>query len=210
MSPAGRVGAILAIAVLLTTAACGGKAAGGSDDPPRLSVTDIDGFVLGDDEAPPGTDYIGGSSGTLSLEELWSSDCCLGVQDAFEDAGFDAAYGSFFEQPGHSADPIDARPGYELVSSTAVLFATSTGASQALDEWYGYYASPVLERVPTDGLGEEAVGVMGSPNAPAEVFFLYVWRIDRLVLGLRVSAGRGTVGLDDVRELVDRMDDRAS
>ena len=203
--------ATLAIAALLSLVACGGDAgAGGSSPPPQFSPSDLDGFVLGEDEAPAGTEYLKGTSGALTLGELWSSDCCAVQQEAFEDAGFDAAYGSFFEQPGHSADPIDARPGYEIVSSTAVLFATSTGATQALEHWYEYHASPVLQRVSTEGLGDEAIAVMGSPDAPAETLFFYVWRIDRLVLSLRASTGRGTISLDQVRDLVDRMDGRAS
>jgi hypothetical protein len=68
----------------------------------------------------------------------------------------------------------------------------------------------VLEALPTDELGEEAAAVKGSPNAPAEVFFLYLWRIDRALMGLRVSAGAGTVSSEQVRELVDTMNSRVS
>lgn len=200
-----------ALAVLLLGTACG---AGASSEPvetkDQLDAGKLDEVVLRSDEEPEGTDYLPERSGVLLLDELWPSDCCPTQQVLFEDDGFTTAYAGVFEKPGHTSDPIDTRPGWEAVSSAAVLFETSTGASEALGEWLAYYDSPVLERLPTEGLGEEAVAVMGSPNAPAEVFYLYLWRVDRAVLALRASVGTGTVSPDAVRALVDRMDGRIS
>jgi hypothetical protein len=200
---------LLWVGVLLLGTSCGGGSPpGAAEQREAFDAAKLDEAVLLADEAPEGTEYLSARSGALLLDELWPSDCCPGQQVTFEDDGFVTAYAGVFEKPGHTSDPIDTRPGWEVVSSAAVLFDTPTGASEALGDWLAYYDSPVLERLPTDGLGEEAVGVSGSPNAPAEVFFLYLWRVDRAVLALRVSAGAGTVSPADVRELVDRMDAR--
>ena len=175
-----------------------------------MGATDLDDVVLEASEAPVGTEYLPERSGTLSLEELWPSDCCPSQQLIFDDAGFSAAYGRVFEKPGHTGDPIDTRPGWETMSSVATLFRTAEGASTAMDAWLGYFESPALEAVSAEGLGDEAVAVRGSPESPAEVFFLYLWRIDRAVLALRASVGAGTVSVEEVRALVERMDARVT
>jgi hypothetical protein len=194
--------------VLLGAAACGGPEESSARPSAEITRINIDEIILGADEAPEGTDYLNERSGVLALDELWPSDCCPGQQALFEEAGFEYGYAGVFEKPGHSDDPIDTRAGWEEVSSVAVLFETSTGASSALGSWLAYYESPVLDRVPADDLGEESIGLTGSPNAPAEVFYLYLWRVERTVLALRVSAGAETITTEQVRELVDLMDSR--
>lgn len=198
--------------VLLLLPACGEPEGREQGEPSRryLTAAELDDVVLRSDEAPEGTEYLEDRSGELSLKELWPTACCLGVQDQFRQDGFQTAYAAVFERPGHSADPIDARPGFELVSSSAVLFLDDHGASEALGQWADYFREPALEPIDVAGFGEEAVGLAGSPEAPAEILILYLWRIRRLVLGLRVSAGAGTVGVADARELAERMQDRAS
>ncbi|MGH2692442.1 MAG: hypothetical protein ACRDHM_08060 [Actinomycetota bacterium] len=204
-------GAAAATALLMLLSACGGGGAASDAGPTRhVSAVELGQIVLPASDAPEGTEYLPERSGTIPLEELWPSDCCPSQQLAFEDAGFSTAYARVFLKPGHSDDPIDTRAGWELVSSAALLFKTPEGATEAMDSWLGYYESPVLEALPADDLGDEAVAVTGSPNAPAEVFFLYLWRIDRALLALRVSAGSGTVTGEQVRELVDRMNSRVS
>lgn len=202
----------IALIVGLLCASCGSgessRAAEAQETRETVEAVELDEVVLRVDEAPEGTEYLVERSGTLRVDELWPSDCCPGPQLLFDEAGFAAAYARVFEMPGHSDDPIDTRPGWEVVSSAAVLFDSSTGASEALGEWLEYYDSPVLEKLSTDGLGEEAVAVRGSPNAPTEVFYLYLWRVDRAVLALRVSVGAESVSGVEVRELVDRMDSR--
>jgi hypothetical protein len=199
--------------ILLLLPACGqpeeGQEARGAASRYHTAA-DLEDIVLRPDEAPEGTEYLQDRSGELSLKELWPTACCLGVQDQFRQDGFQTAHAAVFERPGHSADPIDARPGFELVSSSAVLFLDDQGASAALDQWVDYFREPALEPVDVAGFGEEAVGLAGSPEAPAEILVLYVWRIGRLVLSLRVSAGAGTVGVADARGLAERMQDRAS
>jgi hypothetical protein len=198
--------AAAALALLLALSACGGQG-GESQAAEQGPVTpgDLGQIVLPASEAPEGTDYIAERSGTIPLEELWPSDCCPSQQIAFREAGFSEAYARVFQKPGHSDDPIDTRPGWELVSSAALLFKTPQGATEGMNAWMGYYESPALEAVPADELGDEAIAVKGSPNAPAEVFYLYLWRIDRALLALRVSAGTDSVTGEQVRELVDRM-----
>ena len=196
----------LALGCALLLAACGGGGGGDAEaTAARVAPADLTNIVLPASEAPEGTDYIAERSGTIPLEELWPSDCCPSQQIAFEDAGFSQAYARVFQKPGHSDDPIDTRPGWELVSSAAVLFKTPEGATAAMDSWLGYYESPVLDALPADDLGDEAIAVMGSPNAPAEVFFLYLWRVDRALMALRASVGADSVSVEDVRALVDRM-----
>ena len=181
-----------------------------ADRDEHVRASDLGDVLLEASEAPPGTEYLPERSGTLRVEELWPSDCCPTQQLIFEQAGFSTAYARVFEKPGHTGDPIDTRPGWETVSSVAVLFRTPEGASTAMDSWLGYYESPALEAASAEGLGDEAVAVTGSPESPSDVFFLYLWRIDRALLGLRASAGAGTVSVADVRALVDRMDSRVT
>lgn len=204
-------GTVVVLAAILLLSGCRGEdAEGGTTESVRVTPADLGNIVLPASEAPEGTDYLAERSGTISLEDLWPSDCCPAQQLEFREAGFADAYARVFQKPGHSDDPIDTRPGWELVSSSAVLFRTPEGATAAMDSWLGYYESPVLDAIPADGLGEEALAVMGSPNAPAEVFFLYLWRVDRALMGLRVSAGAGTVSVEDVRALADRMNSQIS
>jgi hypothetical protein len=202
----------LALALLLLCISCEEKseAEPASSAQEHVSAVDLGDVVLEASEAPPGTEYLAERSGTIRVEELWPSDCCPTQQMVFRDAGFSTAYARVFEKPGHTGEPIDTRAGWETVSSAAVLFRTEEGASTAMDSWLEYYESPALEAAPADGLGDEAVAVTGSPEAPAEVFFLYLWRVDRAVLNLRVSAGTGTVSVSDVRALVDAMDARVA
>jgi hypothetical protein len=203
--------AVVACLLLLTPAACGREARGGTPGEPRFyAAADLPGFVLRREDAPEGTELRDDLSGRYDLERLWPTSCCLGVQELFDEAGFQTAHVTLFERPGHSADPVDTRPGWELVSSSAVLFLTDDGAARAMDAWIDYHRAPVLDPVDVRGLGDEAVGLTGSPAAPADQLYLYVWRRGRLVLSLRASTGAGTVPVDEVRRLVDRMDDRAS
>lgn len=206
----GRRAAAAAV-LLLVLAGCGGEPA----DSRVIADVDVDPAELDDivipiGEAPEGTEFLPERSGAIGVEELWPSECCPSQQIAFEDAGFSEAYARVFLKPGHSDNPVDTRAGWELVSSAAVLFETPEGATTAMDSWLDYYESPALEALPTDGLGEEARAVTGSPNAPAEVFFLYLWRVDRALMALRVSAGADTVTVEQVREVVQGMNSRIS
>lgn len=206
--PPGPPAALLAVLLL---SGCVGRAA-----PEELefrtdfSAAELEEIVLQPEEAPPGTDFIEESSGPFALEEFWPSSCCPVQQEAFGDAGFSSAYGNLFQKPGHSGDPIDARPGVEVASSQAALFLDEAGASEAMLAWIEYYAAPELGPAPSEGLGEESAAFVGNPNAPAETLILYFWRIGPLLLNLRVSGGAGTVTLDQVRAMVDRINDRAS
>jgi hypothetical protein len=210
MSPPTIVRVVLTC-VLLAAVACGEEAEGGPPPKRRFyTVEDLPAIVLHPNEAPQGTEFLDDVSGPRDLEDLWSSSCCLGIQERFDKAGFQTAQVTVFERPGRSADPIDTRPGWELVSSSAVLFLTEEGADSAMDEWIDYFRSPVLDPVGVEGLGEDAVGMAGSPSAPAEQVYLYFWRHGRLVLVLRAIAGAETVPVEAVRRLVDRIEARAS
>jgi hypothetical protein len=200
----------IAMLCLLLLSACG-ETRRGTGAPDRFyTAEDLDDIVLRPDEAPEGTEIRDDASGAYDLEDFWPSSCCLGLQEQFDQAGFQTAQVTMFEQPGHSADPLDTRPGWEQVSSTAVLFFSDEGAAQAMETWIDYYRAPVMDPVDVDGLGVEAVGLAGSPMAPAEELILYFWRRGRLLLSLRASTGAGTVPVADVRRLADRMDARAS
>jgi hypothetical protein len=202
---------IAVLSALLLFPACEEETARGTGAPNRFyTAEDLDDIVLRPDEAPEGTEVREDASGQYDLEDFWPSSCCLGLQEQFDQAGFQTARVTMFEQPGHSADPLDTRPGWEQVSSTAVLFFSDEGAAEAMDTWIAYYRAPVLEPVDVDGLGDEAVGLAGSPMAPAEELVMYFWRRGRLLLSLRASTGAGTVPVAAVRRLADRMDARAS
>ena len=174
------------------------------------TADDLPDLVLHRNDAPEGTEFIEDRSGHRSLEELWPSSCCLSVQLKFEEEGFQTAQVAVFERPGHSADPVDTRPGWELVSSSAVLFMSDEGAAEAMGVWIDHHQAPVLDPVDVRGLGEQAVGLAGTPTSPAEQQYLYFWRRGRLLLALRASTGAGTVSVEEVRRLVDGMDGRAS
>lgn len=182
-----------------------------ASDPPRAySPADLEGIVLRPDEGPEGTRFVESASGAMTLERFWPSSCCPAQQMAFADAGFEAGHATLFERPGRSGEPIDTRPGFEQLSSRAALFRSELGASEAMAGWIEYQDAAELDPLPARGLGEVAEGFVGSPDAPAETVVLYVWRIGRLVLYLRASVGTGTVSVEQVRAMADRMDRRAS
>lgn len=202
----------LAVSLLVaTTVSCGAEERVAASGPPRTySPADLEGIVLRPDEGPEGTRFVEGASGSMTLERFWPSSCCPAQQLAFADAGFEAGHATLFERPGHSGEPIDTRPGFEQVSSRTALFRSEFGASEAMAGWIEYQDGGELDTLPARGLGEEAEAFVGSPEAPAETVVLYVWRIGRLLLYLRASVGSGTVPVEQVRELAERMDRRAS
>jgi hypothetical protein len=177
---------------------------------PTYTAGQLEAFVLRPDEAPEGTRFIEGASGTLPLKRFWPSSCCSAQQAGFDEAGFEAGYATLFERPGRSGEPIDTRPGFEQVSSRVALFRSDDGASEAMATWIEYQDAGELDRLPGRGLGDEVGAYVGSPDAPAETVVLYVWRMGRLLLYLRASVGTGSVPVERVRELADRMDRRAS
>jgi hypothetical protein len=202
----------LAVVPALAAPACGEDGPTGRAPAPRAySTEDLEAFVLRPQEGPPATRLVEAGSGPLAtVEQFWSSVCCPAQQEVFADAGFQAGYGALFERPGRSGDPIDTRPGYELISSRVALFSTEEGAAEAMREWIEYHDAPELAALPARGLGDDAHAFVGTPNSPAETLVMYFWRLGRLVLSLRVSAGTGTVTVSEVRALVDRMHRRAS
>lgn len=199
------------VALLIMLSGCGSEARSHPASGRRFyTARDLPAIVLHADEAPEGTEFLEDASGPRDLKRFWPTSCCLGIQAQFGEADFQTAQVAVFEQPGRSADPIDTRPGWELVSSSAVLFMTDDGAATAMDLWIDQYRAPVLDPVGVRGLGGDAVGLAGSPSSPAELVYLYFWRYGRLVLALRASTGEGTVSVEQVRRLVDLMDARAS
>jgi hypothetical protein len=209
--PGPAVRAALCVLLLPALAGCADKAVGGTRAERRYYVaTDLRRFVLTVDERPPETELRDDLSGRLNLEAFWPTSCCLGIQEEFDQAGFQIAHSAVFERPGHSEDPIDTRPGWEVLVSSAVLFLSEDGADRAMETWVDHYRAPVLDPVDVPGLGDRAVGLAGSPTAPAERMYLFVWRRGRLVLSLRASTGAGTVPLETVRRLVALMDARAA
>jgi hypothetical protein len=205
-------GLALSLALLVAGASsCAGRETVGASHRPRtFAPADLGGVVLRPDEGPDGTRFVEGASGSLTVRQFWPSTCCPSQQDAFEEAGFLAGYGVLFEKPGRSGEPIDTRPGYELLSSRAALFRSEAGASDAMAVWMEYQDTSELEPLPVEGLGEEGAAFVGSPDAPAETVVLYFWRMGRLLLYLRASVGSGTVVVEQVRTMADRMDRRAS
>ena len=200
----------LGLAVLGASACQGADGVSAADPARSYGPEDLEGLVLRPDEGPDETGFVEGASGTMVLERFWPSSCCPAQQAAFDEAGFVEGYAALFERPGRSGVPIDTRPGFEQVSSRAALFRSDAGASEAMAEWLDYQDAAELDPLPTRGLGEEAHAVVGSPAAPAETVVLYLWRMGRLLLYLRASVGTGSVPVERVRELADRMDRRAT
>ena len=201
----------MCVGLLVAGTSCGGPASRPvSDEHRTYTPTDLEGFVLRPDEGPEGTSFVEGASGPLTLERFWPSSCCPAQQAEFDEAGFVAGYATLFERPGRSGEPIDTRAGFEQLSSRVALFGSERGASEAMAGWIEFHDAGELDRLPGSGLGEDVGAFVGSPNAPAETVVLYVWRKGRLLLYLRASVGTGTVPVERVRELADRMDRRAS
>jgi hypothetical protein len=206
-------GVALSVALLVaaTASSCAGtETVAVSDRPRTYSPADLKGLVLRPDEGPEGTRFIEGGSGTLTLKRFWPSSCCPSQQQAFAEAGFVAGYGVLFERPGRSGEPIDTRPGFEQISSRVALFRSEAGASEAMAGWIEFQDAGEMDPLPGRGLGQETGAFVGNPDAPAETVVLYVWRMGRLLLYLRASVGTGTVPVEQVRALADRMDRRAS
>ena len=199
------------MALVAVTSSCADRTSvdAASRDRP-YSTSELEGFVLRPDEGPPGTRFVEGGSGPLSVEQMWPSSCCPAQQEAFDDAAYRAGYGALFVRPGHSGEPIDTRPGFEVVNSEAALFVTEEGATEAMGVWVDYHEASELDALPAEGLGEDAAAFVGSPNAPAETVVLFFWRKGRLVLFLRATGGTGTVRVEEVRGWAGRMDRRAS
>jgi hypothetical protein len=207
----GRAAIVVLFLLLPAAAACSdvadGKSADGSDR--YYTAEELPDLVLRPGERPKGTMLRDDLSGRQNLDRFLPASCCLALQEAFDEAGFQVAHVRVFERPGHSADPIDTRPGWEVAESTAVLFLDEEGATQAMDAWVDEVRRPYLDPVDLRGFGDRAVGFTGSPESAAERMFLFVWRRGRLLLSLRASTGAGTVPADDVRRLARLMDERA-
>jgi hypothetical protein len=208
----GRPAMIALCLLLLAGAACSadaadGKSAAGSDR--YYTAGELPDLVLRPGERPEGTELRDDLSGRQNVDRFLPTSCCLALQEAFEEAGFQVAHVRVFERPGHSADPIDTRPGWEVAESTAVLFLDEEGAAQAMDAWVEEVRTPYFDPVDLRGFGDRAVGLTGSPESAAERTFLFVWRRGRLLLSLRASTGAGTVPADEVRRLARLMDERA-
>ena len=199
------------LVLVVGASSCAGTGGHSASEADRTYVPeDLEAFVVRPDEGPEGTRFVEGASGTLTLERFWPSSCCPAQQAAFDDAGFVAGYGALFERPGRSGEPIDTRAGFEQLSSRVALFRSEDGASEAMASWIEYQDAGELDPLPGRGLGQEVGAFVGSPDAPAETVVLYVWRVGRLLLYLRASVGTGSVPVERVRELADRMDRRAS
>jgi hypothetical protein len=209
--PPGRAAVVLMVCLLVPAAGgCAADPAEGTKHVTDRTYTSrgLSGLVLRLSERPEGTGLREDLSGRQGLQRFLPTSCCLGLQAAFDEAGFQIAHVRVFERPGHSADPIDTRPGWEVAESTAVLFLDEEGADEAMDVWVDEVRTPFLEPVDL-GLGDRSVGVTGSPESAAERMFFFVWRRGRLLLSLRASTGAGTVSVDEVVDLVERMDARA-
>jgi hypothetical protein len=204
--------AIVALCLFLpAAAACSADAAGGKSAGSDRYYTagELPDLLLPSRERPQGTELRDDLSGRQNLDRFLPASCCLALQEAFDEAGFQVAHVRVFERPGHSADPIDTRPEWEVAESTAVLFLDEEGAAKAMEAWVEEVRTPYLDPVDLEGLGDRAVGLTGSPESAAERMFLFVWRRGRLLLSLRASTGAGTVFADDVRRLARLMDERA-
>jgi hypothetical protein len=211
-SAPGRAAVVLMVCLLVPAAGgCAADPAEGTKDAVDRAYTSrgLPGLVLHLGERPAGTELREDLSGRQGLERFLPTSCCPGIQAAFDEAGFQIAHVRVYERPGHSADPIDTRPGWEVAESTVVLFLDEEGAAEAMDVWVDEVRTPFLEPVHLGRLGDESVGMTGSPESAAERMYFFVWRRGRLLLSLRASTGAGTVSANDVLDLVERMDTRA-
>lgn len=184
----------------LVLAACGGGQ--GTFEP-----GDLAGIVIQPEDAPDGTQHVQSMEGSVALASLWvaSTDGSRIAREMLGSGFVDAARRQF--EGGTLASPDAA-----LAISLAILFEDEESARGGRDLTVEGFMSDergTSTEISADGLGDEAAGVGGlyEPSNPEVSASAFVWRIGNLVL---VAYGAGAIDEAGVRELAERMNERAS
>ena len=189
------IGAVVAVALV----AC--------SSPPTFTRDDLPDLVLNEGDAPRGTTFVSGESGFLPVERFAEDET---EAQALRDAGFIEGYVTIFFDPELFGEDA-LNPTSSLAFSFAAVFETIEGAAQGLQ----VVADDVradgqdLQDYPTDGLGEESVGLYGVLEPDDPPGFLFAWRVGNAIQILVVEGAPGALNPNAVRVLAERMESRA-
>jgi hypothetical protein len=168
----------------------------------------VDVIVLGPADALKGTAYVDGVSGLQDIQSFARDDT---EREHLQADGFRVGHLALFFPRDH-ADGGAAAPltnDSVIVQGITGLFRDAGGAERALERYVGDLRSRQLldaRDVPSDGLGDRAIGLLGTSPDGAHVL-IYVWRVDNLVLAV---SGVGPVAQVRVRALADLVNGRTS
>lgn len=192
--------AALSLAAGLALAACGGGQKTFESD-------DLPGIVLEQDEVPEGATLVALRDGSVAVAGLWGTnpDASRIGRELLAGGFVDAARTHFETQTLTGSDGV-------IVFSVAILFEDTDSASRGLQlaaEGYLEDGQSAPREVSAEGLGEDGLGVEGlfTPENPDLTGSAFVWRTGNLVL---LAYGAGALDEGAVRELAERMDERAS
>lgn len=197
----GTIGALsVTLGLVLTLSACGGGER-------TFEPGDLAGILLEQAETPEGAELVALRDGSVAVAGLWGTNPDASrIGRELSGGGFvDAARSHFETQTLTGSDGI-------IVFSVAILFEDVESASRGLElvvEGYTGDEQGTPKEISAEALGEEGTGIGGlyTPENPDLTGSAFVWRTGNLVL---VAYGAGAVDEVAVRELAERMNERAS
>jgi hypothetical protein len=200
--------AVASIAMLGGTTCIGGDGRATPTPAPHGPFTsaDVDAIVSGPRDAIRGTAYVEGVSGMQDLQAFARDDTELAH---LRSDGFEVGHLALFFPKDHTIRGVPLTNDSVIVQGITGLFHDAAGAESAMDRYVGDLRSRQLldpRDVPSDGLGDRAVGLLGSSPDGGHVL-IYVWRTDNLILAV---AGVGPIEQQRVRALADLVNGRAS
>jgi hypothetical protein len=189
---------LAAVLVLPLVAACG------YGSPPAFTKSDLPRIVLHADEAPPGTRMaeLGGP------RQLGGFAHDAAERGALRRDGFVSGYVvffpplSYFRHRPHANDDV----AFQVIAG---LFADDAGAGASLHRYVADLRARQMEGVselPTPGLGDDAIGLLGFAVSDGSPLRVYAWRVRNLLLVLVAS---GPVDDAEALDLARTMNDRA-
>ena len=198
----------LAATVVLAVTACHGveERVTPTPVPGRFTPADVDAIVLSPADAIAGMTYVDGVSGVQDLQAFARDDAELAH---LRSDGFEVGHLALFFPSDHTNRGVPLTNDSVIVQGITGLFHDAAGAERSFDRYVADLRSRQLldpRDVPSDGLGDHSVGLLGTSPDGAHVL-IYVWRVDNLVLAV---SGVGPVTQQRVRTLADLVTDRAS
>lgn len=173
----------------------------------RFTRADVDAIVLQPSDALKGTVYVNGTSGFQDLRAFARDNVELGH---LRDDGFQVGHLALFFPAGHTNGgvPVPLTNDSVIVQGIAGLFHDADGAERSLERYVNDLRSrqmPDAKDIASGGLGDRAFGLQGSTPDGSRVF-MYVWRVDNLILAV---SGSGPINDAEVRALADLVNGRA-
>jgi hypothetical protein len=194
--------------VLLAASACHGaeEHVTPTPAPGRFTPADVDAIVLSPADAIEGTTYVDGVSGVQDLQVFARDDAELAH---LRSDGFELGHLALFFPRDHTNRGVPLTNESVIVQGITGLFHDAAGAERSLDRYVADLRSRQLldpRDVPSDGLGDHAIGLLGVSPDGAHVL-IFVWRVDNLILAV---SGIGPVTEQRVRALAGLVMHRVS